>query len=93
MTPFSVFRFGICHLAAPVGFKGVFVPLKLISVSEVIVTAERVTSAVNRLAQGMFQIVLLYERYVVVTQPYLVFKLTQLDAVCDLCDTVLALLA
>ena len=93
MTPFFVFRLGICHLATPVGFKGVFVPGKLISVSEIIVTAERVTSAVNRLAQGMFQVILLDERYVVVAQPYLVFKLTQLDAVCDLCDTVLALLA
>lgn len=91
--PFSVFRLGTCHLATPVGFKGVFVPGKLISVSEIIVTAERVTSAVNRLAQGMFQVILLDERYVVVAQPYLVFKLTQLDAVCDLCDTVLALLA
>lgn len=93
MTPFSVFLLGTCHFATPVGFKGVFVPLKLISVSEIIVTAERVTSAVNRLAQGMFQVILLDERYVVVAQPYLVFKLTQLDAVCDLCDTVLALLA
>ena len=93
MMPFSVFRLGTCHLATPVGFKGVFVPGKLISVSEIIVTAERVTSAVNRLAQGMFQVILLDERYVVVAQPYLVFKLTQLDAVCDLCDTVLALLA
>ena len=93
MTPFSVFRFGTCHLATPVGFKGVFVPLKLISVSEIIVTAERVTSAVNRLAQGMLQIVLLYERYVVIAKPYLVFKLSQLDAVCYLRDTVLALLS
>ena len=93
MTPFSVFRFGTCHFATPVGFKGVFVPLKLISVSEIIVTAERVTSAVNRLAQGMFQIVLLDERNVVVTQPNFVFKLSQLNAVCNLCDTVLALLA
>ena len=93
MTPFSVFRLGTCHFATPVGFKGVFVPLKLISVSEVIVTAERVTSAVNRLAQGMLQIVLLDERYVVIAKPYLVFKLSQLDAVCNLCDTVLALLA
>ena len=67
--------------------------MKLISVSEVIVTAERVTSAVNRLAQGMLQIVLLDERYVVVAQPYLVFKLSLLDAVCNLCDTVLALLS
>lgn len=91
--PFSVFRLGTCHLATPVGFKGVFVPGKLISVSEIIVTAERVTSAVNRLAQGMFQVILLDERYVVVAQPYFVFKLTQLDAVRDLCDTVLALLA
>ena len=93
MTPFFVFLLGTCHFATPVGFKGVFVPGKLISVSEIIVTAERVTSAVNRLAQGMFQVILLDERYVVVAQPYLVFKLTQLDAVCDLCDTVLALLA
>ena len=93
MTPFSVFRIGTCHFATPVGFSGVFVPLKLISVSEVIVTAERVTSAVNRLAQGMFQIVLLYERNVVIAEPYFVFKLAQLDAVCDLCDTVLALLS
>ena len=93
MMPFSVFRLGTCHLATPVGFKGVFVPGKLISVSEIIVTAERVTSAVNRLAQGMLQVILLDERYVVIAQPYLIFKLTQLDAVCDLCDTVLALLA
>ena len=93
MTPFSVFRFGTCHLATPVGFSGVFVPLKLISVSEVIVTAKRITSAVNRLAQGMLQIVLLDERNVVIAQPYFVFKLSQLDAVCNLCDTVLALLA
>ena len=93
MTPFSVFRIGTCHFATPVGFKGVFVPLKLISVSEIIVTAEGITSAVNRLAQGMFQIVLLDERYVVVAQPYFVLKLAQLNAVFDLCDTVLALLA
>ena len=93
MTPFSVFRLGTCHFATPVGFSGVFVPLKLISVSEIIVTAEGVTSAVNRLAQGMLQIVLLDERYVVIAKPYLVFKLSQLDAVCNLCDTVLALLA
>ena len=93
MIPFSVFRLGTCHFATPVGFKGVFVPLKLISVSEIIVTAERVTSAVNRLAQGMLQIVLLDERYVVVAQPYLVFKLSQLNAVCNLCDTILTLLA
>ena len=93
MTPFSVFRLGTCHFATPVGFKGVFVPLKLISVSEVIVTAKRITSAVNRLAQGMLEVVLLDERYVVVAQPYLVFKLSQLDAVCYLRDTVLALLS
>lgn len=93
MTPFFVFLLGTCHLATPVGFKGVFVPLKLISVSEIIVTAEGVTCAVHCLTQGMLQVVLLDERYVVVAQPYLVFKLTQLDAVCDLCDTVLALLA
>ena len=93
MTPFSVFLLGTCHFATPVGFKGVFVPLKLISVSEIIVTAEGVTCAVHCLTQGMLQVVLLYKRYVVVAQPYLVFKLTQLDAVCDLCDTVLALLA
>ena len=93
MTPFSVFLLGTCHFATPVGFKGVFVPLKLISVSEVIVTAEGVTSAVNRLAQGMLQIVLLDERYVVIAKPYLVFKLSQLDAVCYLRDTVLALLS
>ena len=93
MIPFSVFRLGTCHFATPVGLVGVFVPGKLISVSEIIVTAERITSAVNRLAQGMFQIVLLDKRYVVVTQPYFVFKLSQLDAVCDLCDTVLALLS
>ena len=93
MTPFSVFRLGTCHFATPVGFSGVFVPLKLISVSEVIVTAKRITSAVNRLAQGMLQIVLLDERNVVIAQPYFVFKLSQLDAVCNLCDTVLALLA
>lgn len=77
----------------PVGLVGVFVPGKLISVREIIVTAERVTSAVNRLAQGMLQIVLLDERYVVVAKPYFVFKLSQLYAVCDLCDTVLALLS
>ena len=93
MTPFFVFRIGTCHFATPVGFSGVFVPLKLISVSEIIVTAERITSAVNRLAQGMLQIVLLDERNVVIAQPYFVFKLSQLDAVCNLCDTVLALLA
>ena len=93
MTPFSVFLLGTCNFATPVGFKGVFVPLKLISVSEIIVTAERVTSAVNRLAQGMLQVVLLYERNIVVTQPNLVFKLSQLDAVCYLRDTVLALLS
>lgn len=93
MTPFSVFRLGTCHFATPVGFSGVFVPLKLISVSEIIVTAERITSAVNRLAQGMLQIVLLDERNIVIAQPYFVFKLSQLDAVCDLRDTVLALLA
>ena len=75
MTPFSVFRLGTCHFATPVGFSGVFVPLKLISVSEIIVTAEGVTSAVNRLAQGMLEVVLLYERYVVIAQPYFVFKL------------------
>ena len=67
--------------------------MKLISVSEIIVTAERVTSAVNRLAQGMLEVVLLYERNIVVTQPNLVFKLSQLDAVCYLRDTVLALLS
>ena len=93
MTPFSVFRLGTCHFATPVGFSGVFVPLKLISVSEIIVTAEGITSAVHRLAQGMLQIVLLDERNVVIAQPYFVFKLSQLDAVCNLCDTVLALLA
>ena len=93
MTPFSVFRIGTCHFATPVGFSGVFVPLKLISVSEIIVTAEGITSAVHRLAQGMLQIVLLDERNVVIAQPYFVFKLSQLDAVCNLCDTVLALLA
>lgn len=93
MTPFSVFLLGTCHFATPVGFVGVFVPGKLISVSEIIVTAERVTSAVNRLAQGMLQVVLLDERNVVVAQPNFVFKLPQLNAVRDLCDTVLTLLA
>ena len=93
MTPFSVFRLGICHFATPVGFNGVFVPLKLISVSEIIITAESITCPINRLAQGMLQIVLLDERNVVVAQPYFVFKLTQLDAVFDLRDTVLALLS
>ena len=67
--------------------------MKLISVSEAIVTAEGITSAVNRLAQGMLQIVLLYKRDVVVAQPNFVFKLSQLDAVFYLRDTVLALLA